>query len=133
MNCMYKFNGFTEKANNALNLAIESAQKFGHTYIGSEHILIGLLKEGSGLAYTVLNGRGITQETIEDMLESAVGKGMPTKLTPDDLTPRAKRIIEIAIATARSLGCSFVGTDTCSWALWRKATIMQSGSLLRPA
>lgn len=55
---MYKFNGFTEKANNALNLAIESAQKFGHTYIGSEHILIGLLKEGSGLAYTVLNGRG---------------------------------------------------------------------------
>ena len=108
---MYKFNGFTEKANNALNLAIESAQKFGHTYIGSEHILIGLLKEGSGLAYTVLNGRGITQETIEDMLESAVGKGMPTKLTPDDLTPRAKRIIEIAIATARSLGCSFVGTE----------------------
>ena len=108
---MYKFNGFTEKANNALNPAIESAQKFGHTYIGSEHILIGLLKEGSGLAYTVLNGRGITQETIEDMLESAVGKGMPTKLTPDDLTPRAKRIIEIAIATARSLGCSFVGTE----------------------
>lgn len=45
------------------------------------------------------------------MLESAVGKGMPTKLTPDDLTPRAKRIIEIAIATARSLGCSFVGTE----------------------
>ncbi|HIZ16309.1 MAG TPA: ATP-dependent Clp protease ATP-binding subunit [Firmicutes bacterium] len=108
---MYKFNGFTEKANTALNLAIESAQKFGHTYIGSEHILIGLLKEGSGLAYTVLNGRGITQDTIEDMLESAVGKGMPTKLTPDDLTPRAKRIIEIAIATARSLGCSFVGTE----------------------
>ena len=104
---MYKFNGFTEKANTALNLAIESAQKFGHTYIGSEHILIGLLKEGSGLAYTVLNSRGVTQEAIEDMLESAVGRGTPTSLTPDDLTPRAKRIIEIAIATARSLGCSF--------------------------
>ena len=108
---MYKFNGFTEKANTALNLAIESAQKFGHTYIGSEHILIGLLKEGSGLAYTVLNSRGVTQEAIEDMLESAVGRGTPTSLTPDDLTPRAKRIIEIAIATARSLGCSFVGTE----------------------
>ncbi len=108
---MYKFNGFTEKANSALNLAIEAAEKFGHTYIGSEHILIGLLAEGSGLAYTVLSGRGVTQESIEDMLETAVGKGTPTKLTPDDLTPRAKRIIEIAIAAARSLGCSFVGTE----------------------
>ncbi len=108
---MYKFNGFTEKANNALNLAIESAERFGHTYIGSEHILIGLLREGSGLAYTVLSGRGVTQDMIEDMLQKAVGKGSQTKLTPDDLTPRAKRIIEIAIAAARSLGCSFVGTE----------------------
>ena len=56
---MYRFKGFTEKANTALNLAIESAQQLGHTYIGTEHILIGLLKEGTGVAAQVLNDNGV--------------------------------------------------------------------------
>ncbi len=51
---MFKFQGFTEKANNALNLAVQSAERFGHNYVGTEHILLGLLKEGSGMAYTAL-------------------------------------------------------------------------------
>ena len=57
---MYRFDGFTEKANNALNLALTSAEDMGHTYIGSEHIILGLLKENSGVAAEVLSKLGVT-------------------------------------------------------------------------
>lgn len=107
----YNFNGFTEKANKALNLAIDSAQRFGHTYIGSEHLLLGLLKEGSGVAANILKEKGITAEKIERLLEVHVGKGIPTNLTPDHFTPRAKRVIEIAVSSTRNLGYSYVGTE----------------------
>ena len=66
---MYKFNGFTEKANNAINLAIESAQDMGHTYIGSEHILLGLLKNNDGAAYTVLEKCGASADTLENLIK----------------------------------------------------------------
>ena len=61
----YRFNGFTEKANNAMNLAISSAEELGHDYVGSEHVMLGLLKEGSGVAYTVLNKLGVTAEAYD--------------------------------------------------------------------
>ncbi|MBQ2676572.1 MAG: ATP-dependent Clp protease ATP-binding subunit [Clostridia bacterium] len=108
---MYKFNGFTEKANAALNLSIQAAMEFGHTYIGSEHLLIGLLKEQSSYAADVLEQRGVTLEAVEDLLERTVGKGVPTHLTPDDMTPRAKRILELSIASARGMGVNIVGTE----------------------
>ena len=108
---MYKFNGFTEKANKALNLSIETASALGHTYIGSEHLLIGLLKEGSGVAAAVLQSAGASAEMIEDMLVATVGRGSPTSLTPDDMTPRAKRIIELSIVGARGSGADLVGTE----------------------
>ena len=108
---MYKFNGFTEKANKALNLSIEAASALGHTYIGSEHLLIGLLKEGSGVAAAVLQSAGASAEMIEDMLVATVGRGSPTSLTPDDMTPRAKRIIELSIVGARGSGADLVGTE----------------------
>ena len=57
---MYRFKGFTEKANTALNLAIEAAQELGHTYIVTEHIVLGLLREGTGVAASVLGARGVT-------------------------------------------------------------------------
>ena len=63
---MYRFKGFTEKANNALNLAIESAQELGHTYIGTEHVVLGLLREGTGVAASVLGARGITAAGYRD-------------------------------------------------------------------
>lgn len=61
---MYSFNGFTQKANRALNLAIEAAQSLGHTYIGTEHILLGLLDEGSGVAGTALVNAGVTADGV---------------------------------------------------------------------
>ena len=108
---MYKFNGFTDKANEALNLAIETAQDFGHTYIGSEHLLIGLLREDSGTAAQILADKGITADRIEEELEQTVGRGSPTVLTPDQFTPRAKRIVEMSVAAARSTGAALVGTE----------------------
>jgi ATP-dependent Clp protease ATP-binding subunit ClpA len=68
----YNFNGFTEKANEALNQAINSAEQLGHTYVGSEHLLLGLLRVGSGIAATLLNKNGITAENIENLM--GVGK-----------------------------------------------------------
>ena len=64
----YRFNGFTEKANNAMNLAISSAEGLGHDYVGSEHIMLGLLKEGTGVAYAVLNKMGVTAEAFVKLI-----------------------------------------------------------------
>ena len=107
----YNFTGFTEMANRALNLAIDTAERFGHTYIGSEHILLGLSKENAGAAAAILREKGITPDRLEKLLAEAVGRGTPTSLTPDRLTPRAKRVLELAMAGARSLGVPQVGTE----------------------
>ena len=94
---MYRFNGFTQKANHAMNLAIQCAEEMGHTYVGSEHILLGLLRESTGVAAGVLQQRNITADVIEQKLVETVGRGVPTRLTPNDFTPRSKRILELAI------------------------------------
>ena len=108
---MYRFNGFTEKANRAINLAMEAAQELGHTYIGSEHLLLGLLREGSGTACELLSGKGVTADKIADMIAETVGKGSRTSLSPDDFTPRGKHILELAMAAARGLQEGYVGTE----------------------
>ena len=108
---MYEFKGFTERANEALNLAVEAAQDFGHTYIGSEHVLIGLLREGNGVAARLLEDAGVAAEAVEQALAATVGRGEPTELTPDRFTPRAKRIVEMAVAAARATGSALVGTE----------------------
>ena len=109
---MYKFTGFTEKANAALNAAIEKAEQMGHTYIGTEHLLLGLLTETGGVAADALRQAKADARQIEDWIRGTVGIGSPTVLTPNDFTPRCKHIImDVAIAGARSLGHSYVGTE----------------------
>jgi ATP-dependent Clp protease ATP-binding subunit ClpC len=108
---MYRFNSFTQKANEVLNLAIKSAENYGHNYIGSEHILVGLLKEGSGIAAQVLTDKGITLDDVDNLIKQEIGVGVPTKLSPDDFTPRSKRIIELSFQIARGMMHSFVGTE----------------------
>lgn len=108
---MYKFNGFTEKANSAINKAIASAQELGHTYIGSEHILLGLLKEKGSVGCTVLNEAGAAAEMLEGMIKSEIGVGSQTVLTPDDFTPRTKRIMQTSMMQAARLGQKYVGTE----------------------
>ena len=90
---MYSFRGFTEKANQALNQAIVSAQNLGHTYIGSEHILLGLLSVGDSMAAQLLAKHNIGHTQVNDTVAESVGIGAKTSLDPSDFTPRVKRIL----------------------------------------
>ena len=107
----YSFNGFTAKASEALNQAINSAEILGHIYVGSEHLLLGLLRVGSGVAASILDKHGITADKIEEKIRADIGCGTPTKLSPDYFTPRAKRVIETAVNGCRELGKKYVGTE----------------------
>lgn len=108
---MYKFTGFTEKANMALNHAVTLAEKYGHTYIGSEHLLLGLLSDRGTPAAAALENKKITFPKIEELLKAQIGVGIPTQLAPDDITPRCKHIIEKALSLARSMGQQLAGTE----------------------
>nr|MCR4925290.1 ATP-dependent Clp protease ATP-binding subunit ClpC [Clostridiales bacterium] len=108
---MFNFSGFTQKANTAINLAVETAENLGHTYIGSEHLLLGLIKEGNGIASKVLADYGVSGDEIEDNIKQTVGVGTPTVLTPNDFTPRFKNILEISAVHAKALGHSYIGTE----------------------
>ncbi|MCL1882102.1 MAG: ATP-dependent Clp protease ATP-binding subunit [Oscillospiraceae bacterium] len=113
---MIQFNDFTEKANIALNQAVKSAENLGHIYIGSEHILCGLLSENEGnaddsdnqntknfsMAKKALAKHKIEKDALVAKIEEVVGRGIPTKLTSGDFTPRSKRILEAALFEAKS-------------------------------
>ena len=108
---MYEFKNFTQKANKALNIAISSAEEMGHSYIGTEHLLLGLLKEGTGVAATALNEAGLTAEKLEEKIIELSGKGLPTTLSPNDFTPRSKRVTQNAVFIASRTGMGYVGTE----------------------
>ena len=101
---MYRFTGFTEKSNNAMNIAISTAQDMGHNYIGSEHVLFGLLSEGSGVAFNVLNKLGVTADAYEKLMREKIGTSTPTTLSAAYFTPRTKRILQMAKLAASKLG-----------------------------
>ncbi len=108
---MYRFKGFTEKANNALNLAIAAAEELGHTYIGTEHVVLGLLREGTGVAATVLAEQGITAAEYVESIKKAEGSGQHSRLSPQDFTPRVKTSLELAVSQASAMQQGFVGTE----------------------
>ncbi len=108
---MYEFRGFTQKANKALNLALESAQEMGHSYVGTEHILLGLAKEGTGVAAAALEQCGVTQEALTEKIKSVDGAGIASALTPDDFTPRTKRVLRTSMLASSRMGNSYVGTE----------------------
>ncbi len=108
---MYKFTGFTEKANRALNSAIEIAENMGHTYIGSEHLLAGFLREDNGVSTSVLLSKGVNIQVVESAIKRNVGLGIPTALSPDDFTPRCKHIIELAVSLAKRENSGYIGTE----------------------
>lgn len=108
---MYSFRGFTQKANEALNLAIEKAGALGHTYIGTEHILLGLLGVENSVASTALEEAGVTAEDIESQIKSQIGSGSQTSLSPSDFTPRTKRVVQGAITVAARYNHNYVGSE----------------------
>ena len=119
---MFKFTGFTENANKTLNAAVKAAEDLGHTYIGSEHILLGLLSDTSTVAGAVLAAHNITYADIEEELKRSIGVGVPTELQPDDFTPRSKNILETSVAFARQMGQQLVGTEHVLLAIAREGS-----------
>ena len=109
---MYMVYKFTKRAEKALEYAGDLAAGFGHNYIGTEHILYGLVKEGSGVASQVLNMQKITAENVVEEIEVLIGKGDKSQNRGEiGFTPRSKRVIENAFLEARKLGSEFIGTE----------------------
>jgi ATP-dependent Clp protease ATP-binding subunit ClpC len=104
------FGRFTERAQKVLALAQEEAIRLGHNNIGTEHILLGLIREGEGIAAKALNALGLGSDKIQKEVENLIGKGQDTSQTVH-YTPRAKKVIELSMDEARKLGHSYVGTE----------------------
>jgi ATP-dependent Clp protease ATP-binding subunit ClpC len=106
-----KFDRFTKRARRVLTLAQEEAQRLSHNYIGTEHLLLGLMREDNGKAMQVLRELGVDPQGVRDMVERTVGRGQRSIYGKLSLTPRTKRVIELAVDEARRLGHHYIGTE----------------------
>ena len=106
-----RFEKFTERARRVLTLAQEEAQHFSHSYIGTEHILLGLVREEEGVAARVLTNLGVVLSKVRSAVEFIIGRGEKPGSSEIGLSPRAKRVIELAIDEARHLGHNYIGTE----------------------
>ena len=102
---------FTEKAERAIAFSQQSAVELGHNYVGTEHILLGLVKEGTGVASRVLQAQGVTEDKILREIDELIGKGDTAGETPVGFTPRTKRVLELAFKEARKMGQGYIGTE----------------------
>ncbi len=110
-------NRFTEKAQNAINSALSHAQRMGHTYIGSEHILLGLLGESDSAGAKLLENRGASLAEAESTVRNITGVGDESAVSPSDMTPRTKKIIEASAYVSARCGHSYIGTEHILYAL----------------
>ena len=101
---------FTNRAKKSIEIADDISLELGHNYIGTEHMLYGLIKEGEGIASKVLTNKGITEEKVEKKIEEMLGKGKEIEQSLG-FTPRAKRVLENAFLEARKIGYNFIGTE----------------------
>src|SRR5690242_19860556 len=111
MNDRDRFDKFTERARKVLSLAQEEAQRFQHNYIGTEHLLLGLVREGEGVAAKVLANLGVELNKVRSAVEFIIGRGDRIVLGEIGLTPRAKKVIELAVDEARRLNHHYIGTE----------------------
>ena len=108
---MDRFDKFTDRARKVLTLAQDEAQRFNHNYIGTEHLLLGLVREGEGVAARVLENMNVELAKVRTAVEFIIGRGDRPVVGEVGLTPRAKRVIELAIDEARRLGHNYIGTE----------------------
>ncbi len=124
-----RFDKFTERARRVLTLAQEEAHRFNHNYIGTEHILLGLVREGDGVAAKVLANLGVELNKVRSAVEFIIGRGDRTVLGEIGLTPRAKKVIELAVDEARRLNHSYIGTEHLLLGLVREGEGIAAGVL----
>ena len=108
---MNNFEMFTRKAVNSIETAVESASQMGHTYVGTEHIILGFMQEGKNVAASVLKANNITLNNLYDQMILFIGKGEKTHLNYDNFTPALRRILNGASAVANAAGTQLVGTE----------------------
>ena len=111
MNERDRFDKFTERSRKVLHLAQEEAQRLHHNYIGTEHLLLGLVREGEGVAGKVLTSLGVDLEKVRKAVEDIIGRGDRIVFGEIGLTPRAKKVIELAVDEARRLNHDYIGTE----------------------
>src|SRR5438270_2426676 len=126
-----RFDKFTERARKVLQLAQEEAQRFNHNYIGTEHLLLGLVREGEGVAAKVLSNLGIELTKVRSAVEFIIGRGERQVQSEIGLTPRAKKVIELAVDAARRLGHHYIGTEHLLLGLIREGEGIAAGVLER--
>src|SRR3954468_20852078 len=124
-----KFDKFTERARKVLTLAQEEAQRFNHNYIGTEHLLLGLVREGDGVAARVLNNMGVQLPKVRSAVEFIIGRGDQAPTGDIGLTPRAKKVIELAVDEARRLNHHYIGTEHLLLGLVREGEGIAAGVL----
>src|SRR5260221_7387449 len=124
-----RFDKFTERARRVLNMAEEEAQRFNHNYIGTEHLLLGLVRESGGVAAKVLNNLGVELDKVRSAVEFIIGRGDRIVLGEIGLTPRAKKVIELAADESRLLNHSYIGTEHLLLGLVREGEGIASGVL----
>ena len=125
-----RFERFSERARRVLSLAQEEAQRFNHGYIGTEHILLGLVRESEGVAARVLSNLGVELSKVRSAVEFIIGKGdRPVSSDNIGLTPRAKKIIELAVDEARRLNHNYIGTEHLLIGLMREGEGVAAGVL----
>src|SRR5579884_2676655 len=124
-----RFDKFTERARKVLTLAQEEAQRFNHNYIGTEHLLLGLVREGDGVAAKVLSNLGVELQKVRSAVEFIIGRGERQVSGDIGLTPRAKKVIELAVDEARRLGHHYIGTEHLLLGLIREGEGIAAGVL----
>src|SRR3954464_14615885 len=124
-----RFDKFTERARKVLQLAQEEAQRFNHNYIGTEHLLLGLVREGDGVAARVLNNLGVELHKVRSAVEFIIGRGDRAVMGEIGLTPRAKKVIELAVDEARRLNHHYIGTEHLLLGLVREGEGIAAGVL----
>src|SRR5205809_3757728 len=124
-----RFDKFTERARKVLSLAQEEAQRFQHNYIGTEHLLLGLVREGEGVAAKVLSNLGVELNKVRSAAEFIIGRGDRIVLGEIGLTPRAKKVIELAVDEARRLNHHYIGTEHLLLGLVREGEGIAAGVL----
>ena len=112
---------FTARAEKALEIANDIAMELGHNYIGTEHLLYGLVKEGTGIANKVLENQNVTENAVLEKIEELIGTGETRGDQTIGFTPRTKRVIENAFREAKRLGSDFIGTEHLLIGIMREA------------
>ena len=125
-----RFDKFTERARKAISLSQEEAQRLQHNYIGTEHLLLGLVREGQGVGVKVLSDLGVELDKVRSAVEFIINRGTKGVVSSEiGLTPRAKKVIELAVDEARRLNHHYIGTEHILLGLVREGEGIAAGVL----